>query len=158
MIDKIADINGIEAEPTMTHLENMIQMADIIHDEFLILDASKPVHYFVDERTMKNQQGIPLVKPIAENGRFFWYICPYCQQIHIESKRNLFRDNPIIRSGCEYRNRVLQDIEIDMKKDPIADTTELAAEAVLEAEWEYMQQFEHSRKDIPDWEEPHEEP
>lgn len=33
MIDKIADINGIEAEPTMTHLENMIQMADIIHDE-----------------------------------------------------------------------------------------------------------------------------
>ena len=90
-------VRFIDADPSLTHLENMLQMADrITYNEFLIGGWETDRTYYIDERSHRIKNGIYVVKHIAENKKFFWYICPYCQQIHIESKRLLTHDKPIM--------------------------------------------------------------
>jgi hypothetical protein len=135
----------IDADPTMNQLENLIQMADtVIYADFLIggWEADKP--YYIDTRTHKTVKGIYSVKPIAENEKFFWYVCPYCQQIHIESKRLLTHDKPIRMTNCPYRFRINQYVEFDCAAEPIA-LQENVPDSVLQAEWEYMNTYLASR-------------
>lgn len=119
----------------------MEQLADrILFDGFLIADAAEPIQFYIDERTSNGSEGIPLVKPIAENEKFFWYVCPYCKRIHIESKRTLTHDKPIRLASCGYRFNS-EKVQFDMDADPLG-LQENELDSVLKAEWEYMKEYE----------------
>lgn len=130
-----------EVDIHMTHLENMIQMAEtILFDKFLICGDG----VFIDPRTVRNLEGMPVVKPIAENPWFFWYACPFCQSIHIESKRLLNHDRRVISANCPYRYQIRQEFVIDMPADPLA--YQEVADQILHDEWTTMQEFLGSLK------------
>lgn len=134
-------VKFVDADPTITHLENMLQMADqLAYNEFLIGGLETDKTYYIDNRSYRNENGIYLVKPIAENERFFWYVCPYCQQIHIESKRLLTHDKPVRMTNCPYRYMINQYVQFDCSTDPIA-LEENVPDAVMQAEWEYMNAY-----------------
>lgn len=128
----------VDADPTITHLENMLQMADqLTYNEFLIGGWEADKTYYIDNRSHRNENGIYLVKPIAENERFFWYICPFCQQIHIESKRLLTHDKPVRMTNCPYRYMINQYVQFDCPADPLGLEDDVPDE-VMQAEWNYM--------------------
>lgn len=128
-------------EPNVVQARKMIKLADkLLYDGFLIGYVDSKLQLYIDERTRKGSEGIPLVKPIAENEKFFWYICPYCQRIHIESKRTLTHDKPIRIASCGYRFRS-EKIQFDMDADPLG-LQENELDSVLKAEWEYMKEYE----------------
>ena len=95
---------------------------------------------YIDSRTKRSEKGIAVVKPIAENEKYIWYVCPFCQEIHIESKRCLNVNNKVLWTNCRYRNRVIQYILIDSNIEPIAQEEVLDSE--LEEEYNFMQGFE----------------
>lgn len=125
----------------MTKLEKLIQMnMNPIVEDILICNKGDD-EYYIDERKARNEQGMPIVKPIAESEMFVWYVCPFCQQIHIESKRCLNVNNKIIMTNCKYRYRILQYIVIDCEIEPVA--FQEAKDDVLEKEYEFMMDFEN---------------
>ncbi len=131
-------VRFIDADPTMTHLENMVQMADqVTYKEFLIGGFETDREYYIDERSHRNERGIYIVKPIAENERFFWYICPLCQQIHIESKRLLTHDKPVRMTNCPYRYMINQYVQFDCPVDPLG-LEEDVPDSIMQKEWDYM--------------------
>lgn len=134
-------VRFIDADPTMTHLENMIQMANqVTYKDFLIGGFETDREYYIDERSHRNERGIYVVKPIAENERFFWYICPFCQKIHIESKRLLVKDKPVLMANCFCRYMIHQYIQLDCNTDPLA-LVEDVADSEMQADWDYMNAF-----------------
>lgn len=140
----------VEADPHMTHIENMIQMADAVtFKDFLISDSGTPDEHNIDERTHRTPEGVFLVKPIAESRLFFWYACPLCQSIHIESKRLLTHDRPVCLTNCAYRDQINQYIRFDMAADPLA--LQQAPDEVLSKEWRIMQEYAASRKGPEGW-------
>ena len=134
-------VKFVDADPTKTHLENMLQMADtVLCNEFLIVGMDLDKEYYIDERSHRNEKGIHVVKPIAENAKFFWYVCPYCQQIHIESKRLLTHDKPIRMTNCPYRFMINQYVQFDCSADPLGFENDVP-DAILQSEWEYMTSY-----------------
>lgn len=131
-------VKFVDADPTITHLENMIQMANnLLYKEFLIGGWETDKDYYIDPRSHRIENGIYSVKPIAENEKFFWYICPYCQQIHIESKRLLTHDKPIRMTNCPYRYMINQYVQFDCSADALG-LEENVPDSVMQAEWNYM--------------------
>lgn len=109
-------------------------------ESIMVYNKGTENEYYIDLRTTKNEKGIAVVKPIADNEKYFWYVCPYCQEIHIESKRCLNINNKILWTNCKYRHRILQYILIDSNFEPIAKKEPLDSE--LEREYNFMQEFE----------------
>ena len=137
------EFKDINTEPLMIQARKMEKMADrLMYDEFLVADSAEPIQFYIDERTRKGSEGFPLVKPIAENEKFFWYICPYCKRIHIESKRTLTHDKPVRLATCGYRFST-EHIQFDMEANPLA-MQENKVDSILKAEWEYMKGFNDS--------------
>lgn len=137
-------IRFIEADPEKTQLENLISMSDeITYKDFLIGNAGMPEEFYIDERTSKVLNGIPKVYPIAKNAKFFWYVCPFCQRIHIESKRILNLNNRVIWGNCPYRQRLNQyiQIQVQMPADEEFGGQE-DVDSIMEAEWRYMEAYE----------------
>lgn len=143
-------VRYIDIDATQTHLENLIQIADkITYKEFLIeTGCSNPGdnpcynEAYIDERTHRDRNGIFIVKPIAENEKFFLYICPYCKKIHIESKRYLFNNKVILDANCNYRHRLIQKICLIAHASPLAqENIDEVPDEVMKAEWEYMKAF-----------------
>ncbi len=136
-------IRFIEADPEKTQLENLIAMSDeITYKDFLIGRAGTPEEFYIDERTSE-ANGIPEVFPIAENSKFFWYVCPFCQRIHIESKRTLNLNNRVIWGNCPYRGRLNQYIQMRMQM-PLDEEFggQEDVDSIMEAEWQYMKAYE----------------
>ena len=126
----------------MTKLETVLKINIIpIVESILIGNKGKPDEYYIDSRTKVNEKNMPIVKPIAENEKFIWYICPFCQKIHIESKRCLNVNNKILWANCKYRCRISQYITLDCESEPLAH--QKVTDKELEHEWNYMQKFEN---------------
>ncbi len=140
----------IDIDLASTHLENLIQIEDnITYKGFLICGMGTNNEYYIDERTHKDRNGMFVVKPIAENNLFFWYVCPFCKKIHIESKRYLVLDNPVIASNCLYRKMLIQKMRI------VAPASHLAQQnpdevpiKVLQEEKDYMDKFNNIPPEI----------
>lgn len=132
-----------DVDQAMTQLENMIQMADEIQYKGFLISRAGSEECYIDDRTTKGPEGYYLVKPIADNHRFFWYVCPYCQRIHIESKRLLTHDRPVRMTNCPYRYQINQYVQFDMVADPVAK--ENPSDQVLKMEWQYMNQYLNSK-------------
>ena len=125
----------------MKKLEKLMKMNMNPIVENIFISKRGEEEYYIDERTIKNEQGMKVVKPVAENEMFVWYICPFCQQIHIESKRCLNVNNKVIMTNCKYRYRIMQYIIIDCEIEPVA--FQEAKDDVLEKEYEFMMDFEN---------------
>lgn len=140
----------IDIDERMTHLENLIQIADYIsYKGFLVGGMDTNNEYYIDERTHKDTRGMYVVRPIAENEKFFWYVCPFCQKIHIESKRYLFRDNPIIDSNCIFRRKLIQKLRIIAPASPLAqENVDEVPGFVMDEEWNYMEKFNNLPPEI----------
>ena len=116
------------ADPLMTHLENMLLMENqITYKDFLVEkgcsnEGDNPEYNeaYIDERTHRDENGMFVVKPIAESKKFFWYVCPHCKKIHMESKRYLLTDERIITAQCIYSNGIIPKIKILAKASPLA--------------------------------------
>ena len=54
-----------------------------------VMNQGKPTEYYIDPRTHRNDEDIYVVKPITWNEAYFAYVCPYCQEIHIEAVNNI---------------------------------------------------------------------
>lgn len=140
----------VEADPHMGHIGNMIQMADAAPFKgFLISNSGTPDEHYIDERTHRTPEGLYLVKPIAESRLFFWYVCPFCQDMHIESKRLLTRDRPVRLANCAYRNQINQYLQFDMAADPLA--LQQVTDEILSSEWRIMKEYAASRKGPEGW-------
>lgn len=50
-----------------------------------VMNRGEPTEYYIDPRTYRNEENIYVVKPITWNEAYFAYVCPYCQEIHIEA-------------------------------------------------------------------------
>jgi hypothetical protein len=134
-------IRFTDADPKKTLLENLIAMSDeLTYQDFLIGRAGTPEEFYIDERTTGGLNTVPKVFPVAENDLFFWYICPFCQQIHIESKRILNLTDRTIWTACPYRMRLMQYIQIQMEADAEWGSRE-DVDSIMEAEWRYMNAY-----------------
>lgn len=49
-----------------------------------VMNQGKPTEYYIDPRTDRNEHDLYVVKPLTQNEAYFAYVCPYCQEIHIE--------------------------------------------------------------------------
>lgn len=45
--------------------------------------------HYTDPRTYRNEDNMYVVKPITWNEAYFAYVCPFCQEIHIEAVNNV---------------------------------------------------------------------
>lgn len=145
---RFIDVDDIDH--SMTHLENLIQIEDnITYKAFLIGGMGTNNPFYIDERTHKDKNGIYVVKPIAENDKFFWYVCPFCKKIHIESKRYLFIDRPVLNANCIYRNRLIQKLRIIAAASPLAQQNpDDVPGYVLKEEWDFMDKFNNIPPEI----------
>lgn len=126
----------------MAKLEKLKMMMDLrkVTEYILVCNKGEEDEFYIDSRTTRNEQGLYKVKPIAENNLFMWYVCPFCQQIHIESKRCLNVTNKVLWANCKYRRRMVQYIVADCELDPIAHQE--VEDTALESEYKFMQSFE----------------
>lgn len=125
----------------MTKIQKLYQIKAIqAVENILVYNQGSKDECYIDSRTIRNEKGMPIVKQIAEIDKYIWYVCPFCQQIHIESKRCLNVNNRILWTNCRYRSRVLQYITIDCDIEPIAHQE--ATDSELEQEYILMQEFE----------------
>ena len=108
----------------------------------LLYFTSENKTYFIDERTKRNAEGIYVIKPLAENDRFFFYACPLCQSIHIEGKRSL--NVPLKRVSTKCHKSPCYEIIIDCEADPVAfqNVDYDVYKGVLYREYMEMKQFE----------------
>lgn len=53
--------------------------------DLLVMNSGQPTEYYIDPRTERNSDGLYVVKPITWNDAYFAYVCPFCQEIHIEA-------------------------------------------------------------------------
>lgn len=116
----------------------------------LTCNAGKPTEYYIDKRTHRNEHNDYVVKPIARNRLFFWYICPFCQMIHMESCRWLNRTGVFIPIRCKHLRKLKLTLCIDTPVSDIAvqgtDVHDLYDQIVLDnclhAEYEHIEDFE----------------
>lgn len=131
----------------MAKLEKLLSMKFNLLSEIEVFRKGTDEEFYVDPRTVRAMIGSnqpPKVKMIAENEKFFWYVCPFCQQIHIESKRCLNVDQKIIRANCKHRSSIFMDLIIDeVKCDIVGVVNGFEFEATLKSEWDFMRSFEN---------------
>jgi hypothetical protein len=124
----------------MAKLSKLLSLGIQLQIPIEIFRKDTDEEFYHDLRTVHSFKEHPRVKKIAENDLFFWYVCPNCTQIHIESKRNLNVANKAIWSNCKRRIKINQYIIIDTDIKPIAHQE--VDDDVLEQEWNFMQNFE----------------
>lgn len=53
--------------------------------EICVMNSGQITEYYIDPKTKRNSEGLYVVKPITWNDAYFAYVCPFCQEIHIEA-------------------------------------------------------------------------
>lgn len=61
-----------------------LPVTDAFH-EIYVMNNGEQTEYYIDPRTKRNNEGLYVVKPITWNDAYFAYVCPFCQEIHIEA-------------------------------------------------------------------------
>ncbi len=106
--------------------------------------------HYVDPRTYRNEDNIYVIKPITENSLYFCYVCPWCQDIHIESKRELFTDQRKLFVKCSHLKHLKLTFIIDMPVARIAINDDVikgrAYRKGLTDEYNFMQRFEGEKE------------
>lgn len=87
------------------HIENIKQTEGselFITDEIQIVDADTKNEHYIDNRTVIDEEGLKVVKPISLHNEHYWYVCPACQTIHMTTrvgKQKPSCDNSIVKVG-----------------------------------------------------------
>lgn len=130
----------------MAQLKDIYEVnGNIVRNNFYTLEG-KGKEFYIDPLTERYDEELkplehPVITPIGFlGGTHLFYICPFCQEIHIESTTNLNVDNKVLTIPCEQHTGVK--IQMNMLK---ADKPDYIG---FESDWEFMQRFEGMKKDL----------
>ena len=120
--------------------------------QLLVCNLGTPTEYYIDPRTYRDENNLYVVKPITGNRLFFCYVCPFCQEIHIETCRALNVKHKKLYCKCKHIQSIGLQFILDapialISKEPYEVYNyydEIVWNNKIRREWEYMQKFEAS--------------
>lgn len=119
--------------------------------DVLVYNANTRNEYYIDTRTIRNEDGVYVIKPIAIGENFYAYVCPYCQEIHVDGILQLVCDKKHVKgTQCRYSGRLLMDYIIDMpaaqKAIEAGNVMELSQSECYEyqKQWKFIKDFEEN--------------
>lgn len=128
----------------MASLEKIFEVRGslIRNDFYVIANDSEEEIFYIDPLTQVYDENnkkleFPKVVPIGFLRHFFFfYICPYCREIHVDSTTNLNVDNKIIDTKCSDLNKNTIRIQMELLR------VEKGQYIGKKDEYEFMERFE----------------